>query len=134
KLNAYPIINIFSDILNQFTAIPVFPVALFLSNKTIFNFYCLLMRTLLFSLACILSLSVSAQKNPPDSLMTIIETELKREMKAFEKAALPPYYIAYRITDSQNGGIVSSFGSLIHSSSNRSRYLSTEVRVGDYSF
>lgn len=92
------------------------------------------MRTLLFSLACILSLSVSAQKNPPDSLMTIIETELKREMKAFEKAALPPYYIAYRITDSQNGGIVSSFGSLIHSSSNRSRYLSTEVRVGDYSF
>ncbi|HET9053940.1 MAG TPA: metallopeptidase TldD-related protein, partial [Cyclobacteriaceae bacterium] len=64
----------------------------------------------------------------------IIAAELEREVKEFKKAPLPPYYIAYRVTDSQNGGIVSSFGSLIHSSTSRSRYLSTEVRVGDYSF
>jgi TldD protein len=92
------------------------------------------MRTLLLSLVCIISLSVSAQKNQPDALMSIIEAELNREMAEFKKAPIPPYFIAYRVTDSQTGGVVSSFGSLMHSSTDRSRYLSTEVRVGDYSF
>lgn len=92
------------------------------------------MRTLLLSLTCLVSLTLSAQKNQPDALMAIIEAELNREMTEFKKAPTPPYYIAYRVTDSQNGGVVASFGSLIHASNNRSRYLSTEVRVGDYSF
>lgn len=92
------------------------------------------MRTLLFSLACIVSLNLSAQTNQPDALMSIIEAELNREMTEFKKAPTPPYYIAYRVTDSQHGGVVASFGSLIQASTNRSRYLSTEVRVGDYSF
>src|SRR5688572_17332649 len=92
------------------------------------------MRTLFFSLTCLISLSVCAQRNQPDALMSIIGAELDREMTEFKKAPTPPYYIAYRITDSQNGSVVSSFGSLIHSSADHSRYLSSEVRVGDYSF
>lgn len=92
------------------------------------------MRTFLFSLACFISLTATAQNNQPDALMSIIETELNRELTEFKKAPIPPYYIAYRVTDSQTGGVVSSFGSLIYSSTDRSRYLSTEVRVGDYSF
>ncbi len=92
------------------------------------------MRTLLSCLALLLSIYATAQKATPDTLMSIVETELTREMNEFKKAPTPPYYIAYRITDSQSAGVVSSFGSLINSATDHSRYLATEVRVGDYSF
>lgn len=92
------------------------------------------MRTLLFILTCLVFIPSFAQKNQPDALMSIIAGELEREVKEFKKAPMPPYYIAYRVTDSQNGVAVSSFGSLIHSSTDRTRFLSTEVRVGDYNF
>lgn len=92
------------------------------------------MRIVLFALAACVSMYASAQKAPPDAFMSIVEQELNREMTEFKKAPVPPYYIAYRITDSQAGGIVSSFGSLTYCNINRSRFLSTEVRVGDYTF
>lgn len=69
-----------------------------------------------------------------DALLKIMVDELDRETEEFRKTDTPPYFIAYRITDSQSAFINSSFGSLTQSSSNRNRLLMTTVRVGDYSF
>lgn len=92
------------------------------------------MRILLTALACFASLSIIAQKASPDALMTIVEQELNREIAEFKKAPTPPYYLAYRVTDSRSGVVISSFGSLTYSGINRSRFFSSEVRVGDYTF
>lgn len=92
------------------------------------------MRIFLLALVCCVSVTASAQKAPPDALMSIVEQELNREVTEFKKASIPPYYLAYRVTDSHSGIVVSSLGSLTYAGINRSRFLSTEVRVGDYGF
>lgn len=69
-----------------------------------------------------------------DDLLLIVESELKREMAEFSKLNQPPYYLAYRIHDTQFAYVSSSFGSLVGSDSDRSRILMTDVKVGDYSF
>jgi predicted Zn-dependent protease len=43
-----------------------------------------------------------------------------------------PYFIAYRVVDSDSAGAGASFGALNNTGSNRSRMLHVEVRVGDY--
>src|ERR1017187_9439713 len=43
-----------------------------------------------------------------------------------------PYFIAYRVVDSENAGAGASFGALNRSNSNHFRMLHVEVRVGDY--
>lgn len=67
-----------------------------------------------------------------DSLLVIIEAELKREKEAFSKAAIPPYFIDYRVNDVELGLVSASFGSLTTSSIDHTRMLNTHVRVGDY--
>jgi TldD protein len=78
----------------------------------------------------IISLGAMGQVNDP--LLKIAEEELTREMEQFKKAGTPPYFVSYRITDSQYGVVESSFGSLVQSSVDKSRVLVTDVRVGDY--
>lgn len=69
-----------------------------------------------------------------DPLMSIVETEMKREMAEFSKVNEPPYFISYRIDDRHTGIVTSSFGSLTGSDTNRSRIMATQIKVGDYSF
>ena len=67
-----------------------------------------------------------------DSLMSILETELNRSMLELKKASTPAYYIDYRVHDANYASMRASFGSLIHSVTNRNRILMTRVKVGDY--
>ncbi len=69
-----------------------------------------------------------------DTLMSIISEELDREFKALSKATTPVYYMHYYVNDVEYATISASFGSLVHSSINRNRVLSTQVRVGNYQF
>jgi TldD protein len=66
--------------------------------------------------------------------MSIIADELDREFKILSQAATPAYYMHYYVNDVTYATISASFGSLVHSSVNRNRVLSTQVRVGSYQF
>ncbi len=69
-----------------------------------------------------------------DELIGIVESELNRELAGFKSAGEPPYYLGYRIYDLQVAVLTSSFGSLVRNDHNRSRSVTTDIRVGDYSF
>jgi len=75
-----------------------------------------------------------------DAVMRAMRDELARSMKKLQLENLQkPYFIAYRMIDSDSCSANASFGALISSScpaagnaQNRNRSLSVEVRVGDY--
>jgi TldD protein len=81
----------------------------------------------------ILQVNVFSQAQS-DSLISIIETELNREMTAFQKAAQPPYFLAYRVTDFQSAVLSASFGSLVNDHKDHDRVITTDLRVGSYDF
>lgn len=87
------------------------------------------MRTLLFFW---FTMTLSSYAQVSDPLLKIAEEELTREMDQFKKAATPPYFISYRITDLQQAVVHASFGSLVESNIDKARILVTQVRVGDY--
>jgi hypothetical protein len=66
-------------------------------------------------------------------VMKAMRDEMARSMKQLTIENLEkPYFIAYRVVDSENAGAGASFGALNRSNSSRSRRLHVEVRVGDY--
>jgi TldD protein len=65
-------------------------------------------------------------------LLEVMEEELRREMDVLQKAEYPAYYIDYRVNEMDHVSITASFGSLVHSSQDRNRVLTTTVKVGDY--
>jgi len=69
-----------------------------------------------------------------DELLNVVEAELKREMTELSKASQPPYYLSYRINDSQSAVLTSSFGSIVEDNINRFRILATEIKIGSYDF
>ena len=79
-------------------------------------------------IACFFQQAVAQQ----DPLMSIVAEELDREFAGLSKADIPAYYMHYHVNDVEYATITASFGSLTHSGVNRSRVLSTQVRVGDY--
>lgn len=69
-----------------------------------------------------------------DPLLNILKSELNREMDYLKKEPNAPYFLSYQVYDTHYTSIASSFGSLINSDANRFRFLSTTVRIGDYTF
>ena len=68
-----------------------------------------------------------------DVVMRAMRDEMARSMKQLSIGNLEkPYFISYRVVDSDNDSVAASFGALNHSNSSRSRMLNVEVRVGDY--
>lgn len=67
-----------------------------------------------------------------DKLLNILQAELNREVTEFTRVSQPPYFIDYRVNDSESALIASSFGSLVQSNVSRDRNMSADVRVGDY--
>jgi predicted Zn-dependent protease len=83
---------------------------------------------LLTAAACMASLHAQ-----DDIVMKAMRDEMARSMKQLTIENLEkPYFIAYRVVDSEDAGVGASFGALNNSSSGRSRILHVEVRVGDY--
>jgi TldD protein len=69
----------------------------------------------------------------PDRTLAAMHDELERSRT---RLALPgqekPYYIEYRLLDSDERTIVAEFGSIVSSTTTRNRYMSVDVRVGNY--
>ncbi|HEV8384044.1 MAG TPA: metallopeptidase TldD-related protein [Candidatus Acidoferrales bacterium] len=70
-----------------------------------------------------------------DPVMTALREEMARSMQRLQLENLEkPYFIAYRVDDVTGSSASASFGSLLGSAASRSRFLTVEVRVGDYAF
>jgi TldD protein len=69
-----------------------------------------------------------------DALMKMLSEEINREKTELSKQKNPPYYIDYRVDDNTVVSLTTSFGSLVADNNNRSRILTTNVKVGDYGF
>jgi PmbA/TldA metallopeptidase C-terminal domain len=71
-----------------------------------------------------------------DVVLRAMRDELARSMQKLQLEKLEkPYFIAYRVNESSAVGASASFGSLFSTSSpTHTRWLSVEVRVGDYAF
>ena len=66
-------------------------------------------------------------------LLDILEEEINREMEGLQKAEYPPYYIDYRVNETETILLSATFGSLTQSHGQKARILTTNVKVGDYS-
>ena len=75
---------------------------------------------------------------PPDAqakrspLLSALQAELERSMKALSAQDPPAYYLGYTITDTQRADVSGSNGALLNSSENRNRWLEVSVRTGNY--
>ena len=79
----------------------------------------------------------TATQAPRDEAITrAMRDELARSMQQLRLDTLPkPYFIAYRVTESDGQGATGRLGSLVATNEGRgSRFLQVEVRVGDYAF
>lgn len=83
---------------------------------------------------CCLWMQSSLSQQPKNNLLLkAMEEELNRSMKGLgEKGNPPPYFISYDITETKTIMIIASYGALRRSSTEHSRLLDVEVRVGDY--
>jgi len=70
---------------------------------------------------------------PAPAGLTALSAELQRGMHELATRGKPaPYFIAYEVHDKTETIVAASDGTLVQSSSRRSRLLDTDVRVGDY--
>jgi hypothetical protein len=68
-----------------------------------------------------------------DVVMKALRDELDRSMKQLQLEKLDkPYFIAYRVQDRTQLSTSATFGALLSGDISRARYLTVQVRVGDY--
>jgi predicted Zn-dependent protease len=68
-----------------------------------------------------------------DTVSRAMRDELQRSMKKLQLEQMQrPYFISYRIVESESKDANAVLGSLIHGNEDRSRILTVNVRVGDY--
>ncbi|MGD0302263.1 MAG: metallopeptidase TldD-related protein [Bryobacteraceae bacterium] len=86
---------------------------------------------LALTIASALLRAVYAQPN--DIVMNAMRDEMARSMKQLTVENLEkPYFISYRVVETDTVNVGASFGALNHSGTSRARRLTVEVRVGDY--
>src|SRR5918999_3336095 len=74
--------------------------------------------------------ALDAQSRPP--VLSILQSELARNVDVLKRQPVPAYYAAYTLHDSRSTQILASFGAIDRSDENRLRFATVEVRVGDY--
>ncbi|MEJ5369505.1 MAG: metallopeptidase TldD-related protein [Bryobacteraceae bacterium] len=80
--------------------------------------------------ACPAAARQPSAAEPP--LVRILAAELERNFTVLrEKADPPPYFISYRVTETDGGTLAASLGALTQRSQSRRRTLDVSVRVGD---
>ena len=87
-----------------------------------------------FAIVPVLILALSAiAAAQEDVIAKALKDELDRSMKQLQLEKLDkPYFIAYRVAETEGRSASASFGALVSSGRNRSRTLRVEVRVGGY--
>jgi TldD protein len=82
-------------------------------------------------LVCVVE-GVAAQSSRPSSVVSILRSELKRNIDVLSREPVPAYHAAYRLNDTRTTQIVAAFGAIDRSDETRQRIATVEVRVGDY--
>ncbi|HVB34321.1 MAG TPA: metallopeptidase TldD-related protein [Patescibacteria group bacterium] len=68
-----------------------------------------------------------------DDTLRAMKDEMARSLKRLQTADLgKPYFIAYRLIDVQVRAVTADFGSIVDSSTSRSRFMLVQVRMGNY--
>src|SRR5208283_4543077 len=68
-----------------------------------------------------------------DVVMKAMRDELDRSLKQLQLEQLEkPYFISYRVQDRTSLDTSATFGALLSGNLSRSRFLTVQVRVGDY--
>ena len=73
-----------------------------------------------------------AQQKSADPVMDAMTKELGRSFQNLKKTPVPPYFLAYQLTDNRAIQVVGSFGALTFTGDDRTRVLDIDLRVGDY--
>jgi predicted Zn-dependent protease len=85
-----------------------------------------------FLVLCVFATALPARAQD-DVVTKAMRDELDRSMKQLHLENLEkPYFISYRVVDTDRTNVSASFGALNSSSQGRSRMLNVEVRVGSY--
>ena len=73
------------------------------------------------------------QSTETDQTLHAMHDEMERARTRLQLPGVEkPFYLEYRLMDVDVRAVTASFGSLINSSTTRNRFMSVEVRVGDY--
>jgi predicted Zn-dependent protease len=83
------------------------------------------------ALVCLIQ-GVAAQPSRPPAVVSILRSELQRNMQVLSAQAVPAYFAAYRLHDTRTTQVIASFGAIDRSDETRQRFATVEVRVGDY--
>jgi TldD protein len=73
-----------------------------------------------------------AVQGTPSPLIVTMGQELDREMPILSKAIPPAYFVSYILTSTDRSEVMGSNGALLSSEESHSRWLETQVRVGNY--
>jgi TldD protein len=65
-------------------------------------------------------------------VVSVLQSELQRNMQVLSQQAVPAYYGAYTLHDTRTTQILAAFGAIDRSDETRQRFATVEVRVGDY--
>jgi predicted Zn-dependent protease len=85
-------------------------------------------------LACLLLAGFGARAGE-DVVLKAMQDEMQRSIQKLQLEKLDkPYFISYRVVDTQSTDMSATLGSLLTNSENRARLLTVTVRVGDYAF
>lgn len=76
----------------------------------------------------------SGARAQDDVVLRAMRDELARSMRLRLDTMPRPYFVAYRVDETARLAAGASLGSLLHSVESRSRFLTVEIRVGDYAF
>lgn len=89
--------------------------------------------SLIAVLLCLTALAPAFADTRTDLFFRVLEDETQRNMSQLVMEKLErPYFISYTIDDIQQLEVSASLGQLLQSRMERSRYLTTDLRVGDY--
>ena len=90
------------------------------------------MRTMMMVLGSMMASLLMAAPGD-DALLRAMKDELERSQRKLQLEKLQkPYFISYKIVDTETKNAAATFGALTESSERRTRLLAVEVRVGDY--
>lgn len=73
----------------------------------------------------------SAAVNPA-ALLDILRTEMDRNVEVLKKEPVPPYFMAYTVSEVRSTELAASFGAMVVDNDSHSRTLGVDIRTGDY--
>ena len=89
-------------------------------------------RICVFCCVFVTSILAVSQDKPTDPVLAAMRQELDRSFQNLKKTPVPPYFLAYQLTDNRAIRVIGSFGALTYSDDDCSRVLDIDLRVGDY--